>query len=542
MPVGGLSLESMLAMVQAQSAQRAQQARQAQQTQQAQQQMAQQTQQTMQQGQQAQAQQPGCQSCDLAQATARNDAAGQQWGEFKHDDAQQTAPQTQSAPADATQALYAPTQTQTSTEAPAAPAVPNAEARQPTAMERLRQENPHLRTNHDLINHCYKQGGGTWEGASREARALGTSMGSLIRDRGGQLGTPSTTAPSTTAPSTTAPSTTTPSTTTPSTTAPRVQGVERPVRGFREVDVNRLRSQLPPQAQHLAQAFVDSGRRHNVDPLVLAAISKHETGNFTSSAFRNKNNAMGISNSRGPTQQPSHEASVDRMARLLGSTTSGPYRNAQTIGQVARIYAPIGAENDPRGLNNHWAGGVSRFADDFERRVGAAPQTSTTGATAPSGGQPTAQTTAAQTTGAPTGGSGQNGTAQIQRTQRAGQRNQMVEGSITVNGNTYQFRSGGHGRGSLPPGQYQVTRHLDSRSDKPSMMVDGVGYSFALSDKFDARVGGTRSLLRIHPDGRSPGTEGCIGIVGDGATQRRFREDMLAEIRRNGGSYTLNVQ
>ena len=40
----------------------------------------------------------------------------------------------------------------------------------------------------------------------------------------------------------------------------------------------------------------------------------------------------------------------------------------------------------------------------------------------------------------------------------------------------------------------------------------------------------------------SAGTNGCLGIVGDAATQRRFREDMLAEIRRNGGSYTLRVQ
>ena len=73
------------------------------------------------------------------------------------------------------------------------------------------------------------------------------------------------------------------------------------------------------------------------------------------------------------------------------------------------------------------------------------------------------------------------------------------------------------------------------------MSVGGVGYSFAVSDKFDPRVGGNRQLLRIHPDGGSAGTEGCIGIVGDAATQRRFRDDMLSEIRRNGGSYQLTV-
>lgn len=136
---------------------------------------------------------------------------------------------------------------------------------------------------------------------------------------------------------------------------------------------------------------------------------------------------------------------------------------------------------------------------------------------------------------------GVDGFANITSTSRAGQRNQMVTGNLTVNGNTYTFRSGGHGRGSLPTGQYTVTAHMRSRNDR-SMSVGGVGYSFAVSDKYDPRVRGTRTLLRIHPDGGSAGTEGCIGIVGDAATQRRFRSDMEAELRRNGGRYTLSVQ
>ncbi len=139
-----------------------------------------------------------------------------------------------------------------------------------------------------------------------------------------------------------------------------------------------------------------------------------------------------------------------------------------------------------------------------------------------------------------TGGPVSNGTATFDNVRNAGARNQMVSGRITVNGNTYQFNSGGHGRGSLPPGQYQVTPHMFSRNTR-GMVRDGVGYSFALNNAYDPRVGGTRTALRIHPDGGSAGTMGCIGIVGDAATQRQFRADMMAEIQRNGGSYTLNV-
>jgi hypothetical protein len=144
---------------------------------------------------------------------------------------------------------------------------------------------------------------------------------------------------------------------------------------------------------------------------------------------------------------------------------------------------------------------------------------------------------------APSGNSGSSGghlRATVDRVRNRGARNQMTEGSITVNGNTYRYASGGSGRGSLPNGTYKVTRHLDSRSDR-TMSVGGVGWSFALNDKFDPRVGATRSLLRIHPDGGNKGTIGCMGIQGDAATQRRFRADMLAELRRNGGSMQLTV-
>lgn len=143
-------------------------------------------------------------------------------------------------------------------------------------------------------------------------------------------------------------------------------------------------------------------------------------------------------------------------------------------------------------------------------------------------------------TGTGPGGEVGNQTATFDSVRNQGQYNQFVSGRISVNGRTYRFNSGGHGRGSLPPGQYEVTPHMWSRNTR-GMVRDGVGYSFALSNKYDPRVGGTRSALRIHPDGGSAGTQGCIGIVGDAATQRQLREDMRAELARNGGRFTLNV-
>jgi hypothetical protein len=130
--------------------------------------------------------------------------------------------------------------------------------------------------------------------------------------------------------------------------------------------------------------------------------------------------------------------------------------------------------------------------------------------------------------------------ASISNVVNPGARNQMMEGTMNVAGTQYAYRSGGGGRGSLPPGTYVVTEHRPSR-DTPGMTVGDVGFSFALSDKYDRRVGGTRTLLRIHPDGGTAGTAGCIGIVGGKEVQAQFRDDLTAEIRRAGGKLRLTV-
>ncbi|MCY1074284.1 peptidoglycan-binding domain-containing protein [Archangium lansingense] len=127
----------------------------------------------------------------------------------------------------------------------------------------------------------------------------------------------------------------------------------------------------------------------------------------------------------------------------------------------------------------------------------------------------------------------------------------LATGSITVDGRTYQFNSGSRKLLSVPQGTYRVRAHRNSRSE-PGFVRDGVGFSFliedahrpnsdAMSDRRD-KADGMRTLLRIHPDGGSIGTAGCIGIVGNGATLRQFRDGMNAELRRHGGTCTLRVQ
>ena len=136
-------------------------------------------------------------------------------------------------------------------------------------------------------------------------------------------------------------------------------------RGFVEIDDKALRDVLPLQAKALASSFVTHARTYNLHPLFLVAISKHETGEWTSNVFRNKNNAMGISDRHGAIAMPSYDASIQHMARGLASPT-GYYRNCKTLADVARVYAPSCAANDPYELNGYWPKSVAKFMADFE--------------------------------------------------------------------------------------------------------------------------------------------------------------------------------
>lgn len=244
-----------------------------------------------------------------------------------------------------------------------------------------------------------------------------------------------------------------------------------------------------------------------------------------------------------PEPKPAPQAPLFSDSRLERGDRSQDVRKLQEMLRQGGIDAgPVDGIFGPR---------TERAVREYQARQGlqtdgiVGAKTSGALAQANGGGSSTPTTPTGPTTPtkppAPGSGTVPNGVAQIQSTSNTGARNQLATGQLTVNGNTYQFRSGGHGKGNLPPGQYTVTPHMNSRNDA-SMSVGGVGWSFALNDKFDPRVGATRTLLRIHPDGGTPGTLGCIGIVGNADTMRRFRDDMNAELKRNGGRYTLEVR
>jgi len=153
------------------------------------------------------------------------------------------------------------------------------------------------------------------------------------------------------------------------------------VSGLGEESTSSLNN-LPAALKPFAKDFEIAGAKYGVPANILAAISMHETGNGTSSAFLNKNNAMGISDASGPVKVESVAESIDKMARLLGkgiNEGTGPYANAKSIADIANIYAPPGAGNDPGNLNQFWTQGVTsniqKLSENQAEQVGpTAPQ------------------------------------------------------------------------------------------------------------------------------------------------------------------------
>lgn len=139
-------------------------------------------------------------------------------------------------------------------------------------------------------------------------------------------------------------------------------------RGFVPVNAQKLEAALPKQAHQLISSFLGNARAFNLNPLFLIAISKHETGNWLSKVFRTKNNAMGISDSKGAIEMPSYDESIRLMAKGLSSPT-GYYKNCKTLADIAKVYAPVGAANDPGELNSHWPKSVSHYWEEFEKAV-----------------------------------------------------------------------------------------------------------------------------------------------------------------------------
>lgn len=117
-----------------------------------------------------------------------------------------------------------------------------------------------------------------------------------------------------------------------------------------------------------AQAFLNAGTQNQIDPVLLAAIAKLETGNGTSNAVKNYNNPGGLmdpgsSQMKGFMKFPTLDEGINAMAKNLYKNYIG--MGITTIDAIGAKYAPPGAANDPFGTNGLWPTLVKKFASEM---------------------------------------------------------------------------------------------------------------------------------------------------------------------------------
>lgn len=104
--------------------------------------------------------------------------------------------------------------------------------------------------------------------------------------------------------------------------------------------------------------FLEACEKYRVSPAFIAAIAMHESGNGTSRYAREYNNVAGILTGSKPRKFASVDDCINFTAKLIGTYPPYVKKGKKTVGEIQTVYCPVGAKNDPRGLNKHWTTGV----------------------------------------------------------------------------------------------------------------------------------------------------------------------------------------
>lgn len=109
--------------------------------------------------------------------------------------------------------------------------------------------------------------------------------------------------------------------------------------------------------------FIEKAEKHGIDPVIFAAISFHETAYGKSNAVKTKNNPGGLMGSSGLMVFSSLGEGLESMARTLHNRIIKD--GLTTLEKLGSVYAPVGASNDPNGLNSHWVPNVSKIVSQL---------------------------------------------------------------------------------------------------------------------------------------------------------------------------------
>lgn len=98
--------------------------------------------------------------------------------------------------------------------------------------------------------------------------------------------------------------------------------------------------------------------------LISIAISKWETGNYTSVAFKEKNNVGGMMCNNTLRVYDSLDEGIEAFINNLKNNYFD--MGLDTLEKIQPKYCPIGADNDPKGLNQYWLDGTNKMYNELK--------------------------------------------------------------------------------------------------------------------------------------------------------------------------------
>ncbi|OQO88254.1 hypothetical protein BH739_04660 [Enterococcus casseliflavus] len=108
-----------------------------------------------------------------------------------------------------------------------------------------------------------------------------------------------------------------------------------------------------------ADKIIAEAKKAGVSPVIFAAIMIHESAWGTSQAIRELNNPAGLMTSSGLMSFKTLDEGIEATGRTLHNLIVD--RELHTVEALGSVYCPVGASNDPLGLNVHWVPTIKSF-------------------------------------------------------------------------------------------------------------------------------------------------------------------------------------
>jgi hypothetical protein len=126
------------------------------------------------------------------------------------------------------------------------------------------------------------------------------------------------------------------------------------------VQASMLDKKLGGVLKGFGGVIVSECRKYSVCPLFVTAVMQHESDNGDSKYARKYNNVSGIMKDRNPVRFDDVQQCIVYTVKLL-SNSSYAGNSRKTVRAIQQRYCPVGASNDPNGINKYWLTGVQRW-------------------------------------------------------------------------------------------------------------------------------------------------------------------------------------